>query len=99
MRRAAAGLALAAALVGALGSPVARALPDRQRHVARPPIVWRPIPLGHRRRQQMGAYSGRHYGSWTWRLTGPKVIVEHYTDGPTFAGAWATFAANTVHLG
>ena len=29
----------------------------------------------------------------------PHVIVEHYTDGTTFSGAWATFAANSVHLG
>ena len=47
----------------------------------------------------MGAYSRRHYGDWTWRLRRPKVIVEHYTDGTTFSGAWATFAANAIHLG
>ena len=47
----------------------------------------------------MGAYSRRHYGDWTWRLRSPKVIVEHYTAGTTFSGAWATFAANAIHLG
>ena len=29
----------------------------------------------------------------------PKVIVEHYTDGTTFSGAWNTFAANSRHDG
>jgi beta-N-acetylhexosaminidase len=67
--------------------------------VPRPPIVWRPIPFGADRRREMAAYSQRHYGRGTWHLTAPKVIVEHYTDGSTFAGAWATFAANSPHLG
>jgi beta-N-acetylhexosaminidase len=62
-------------------------------------IVWHPIPFGRQRRQQMGAYSRRHYREWTWRLTDPHVIVEHYTDGTSSSGAWATFAANGVHLG
>ncbi len=99
MRRTVAVFAIVAATVGALGSPAAHAMVDRHRDAARPPVVWRPIPFGLRRRQQMGAYSRRHYGSWSWRLTRPKVIVEHYTDGSTFAGAWATFAANGLHMG
>jgi N-acetylmuramoyl-L-alanine amidase-like protein len=65
----------------------------------RPPIVWKPIPFGDRRRQQMGAYSKRHYGQWRWRLKAPVAIVEHYTTGTTWQGAWNTFAANTIHNG
>lgn len=65
----------------------------------RPPIVWKPIPYGDHRRRQMGAYSKRHYGTWTWRLRGPVAIVEHYTTGTTWQGAWNTFAANSRHLG
>jgi N-acetylmuramoyl-L-alanine amidase len=65
----------------------------------RPHIVWKPIPYGARRRRQMGAYSKRHYGVWKWKLTGPKAIVEHYTTGTTWQGAWNTFAANSKHLG
>jgi N-acetylmuramoyl-L-alanine amidase-like protein len=65
----------------------------------RPPIVWKPIPYGDHRRRQMGAYSKRHYGTWTWRLRGPAAIVEHYTTGTTWQGAWNTFAANSKHLG
>ena len=65
----------------------------------RPPIVWKPIPYGDHRRRQMGGYSKRHYGTWTWRLRGPVAIVEHYTTGTTWQGAWNTFAVNSKHLG
>ena len=47
----------------------------------------------------MAAYSRRHYGASTWKLSDPKVIVEHYTAGLTFRGAWNTFAANAPHNG
>ena len=67
--------------------------------IARPDIVWRPIPFGPRRRHQMAAYSWRHYGRRTYRLTDPEVIVEHYTDGTSFQSAWNTFASNDTHLG
>jgi N-acetylmuramoyl-L-alanine amidase len=64
-----------------------------------PPIVWKKIPFGAKRKQQMAAYSKRHYGERTWELTDPHVVVEHYTDGPSFYSAWNTFAANSRHLG
>ena len=81
----------AGALVAAEGSSVDAAS-------LRPPIVWKPIPYGERRRQQMGAYSERHYGRWRWRLRRKLAIVEHYTTGTTWQGAWNLFAANTKHL-
>jgi N-acetylmuramoyl-L-alanine amidase len=58
----------------------------------RPPIVQRPIPYGPQRRAEMAAYSKRHYGTAQWRLIAPKVIVEHYTAGDTFASAYNIFA-------
>jgi N-acetylmuramoyl-L-alanine amidase len=64
-----------------------------------PRIVWRPIPFGRKRRDETARYSLRHYGVKNWHLAYPKVIVEHYTDGSTFSGAWATFASNAPHLG
>ena len=67
--------------------------------VRKPPIVWKPIPFGARRKSEMAAYSKRHYGRRTYHLTDPKVIVEHYTDGTSFSSAWNTFAANSPHLG
>jgi N-acetylmuramoyl-L-alanine amidase len=60
--------------------------------VPRPPIVWKPIPFGAKRRAETAAYALRHYGIDTWRLSHPKVIVEHYTASFTFASAYNTFA-------
>ena len=68
-------------------------------HIQKPPIVWKPIPYGQKRLDEMAAYSKRHYGKRTWRLTSPHVIVEHYTDGTSFSSAWNTFAANAKHNG
>jgi beta-N-acetylhexosaminidase len=59
---------------------------------AKPAIVQKPIPFGAARRAEMAAYSERHYGSATWRLVAPKVIVEHFTASETFASAYDTFA-------
>jgi N-acetylmuramoyl-L-alanine amidase len=67
--------------------------------VRKPPIVWKPIPFGARRKSQMAGYSKRHYDQHTWHLTDPKVIIEHYTDGTSFSSAWNTFAANSPHNG
>jgi beta-N-acetylhexosaminidase len=67
--------------------------------VTRPHVVWRPIPFSARRKAEMAGYSLRHYGTSTWSLTDPKVIVEHYTAGMTFRGAWNTFASNAPHNG
>lgn len=60
----------------------------------RPPIAADPIPFGHRRVAQMRGYAMRHYGLGTARLRRPRVIVEHYTAGRSYASAWSTFAAN-----
>jgi len=40
----------------------------------------------------MAAYASRHYGIRTYRLTRPKVIVEHYTETSTAKAAYNTFA-------
>jgi N-acetylmuramoyl-L-alanine amidase-like protein len=64
-----------------------------------PKIVWKKIPFGAQRKRQMAAYSKRHYGERTYELTGPKVVVEHYTAGTSFDSAWNHFAANGTHLG
>ena len=82
-----------------LRQPAATAAPMATLGVRKPPIVWKPIPFGARRKSQMAAYSKRHYGQRTYHLTDPKVIVEHYTDGTSFSSAWNTFAGNSPHLG
>ena len=66
--------------------------------LARPPIVQDRIPYGPQRRAEMASYSFRHYGSASWRLT-PRVIVLHFTDGPSYTSAWSTFASDTSQLG
>ena len=65
----------------------------------KPHIVLKFIPFGQKRKDQMAAYSKRHYGVGTYRLTDPHVIVEHYTGSTTWSSAWNYFAANVPDLG
>jgi hypothetical protein len=70
-------------------------------HAHRPPIsVW-PIPFGAKRKQEMAAYSERHYGERTWRLRHPRVIVEHMSQTSTARAVYNTFAPDRpdVELG
>lgn len=57
-----------------------------------------PIPYPQRRKDQMAAYSQRHYGVSSWRLE-PQVIVLHFTETDTAAPAYNTFASNAPNLG
>ncbi len=61
-------------------------------------VVQAPIPYPAGRQQEMAAYSLRHYGTASSQLT-PTMVVLHYTAGGTWAGARATFAANTANMG
>jgi hypothetical protein len=90
-------IAIVIALAGVLAGPASAAA--RRPSELRPPITWKRIPFGAVRERQMAAYSKRHYGERTWRLTHPRVIVEHYTDGTSFESAWNYFAANQLHMG
>ena len=60
----------------------------------KPRIVQKPIPFGSRRKSQMRAYAKRHYGTSTYQLVDPKVIVEHVTVTSTFSAVYNTFASN-----
>jgi beta-N-acetylhexosaminidase len=62
--------------------------------VLAPPIVWKPVPFGPQRLADAAAYSQRHYGQSTWRLTSPKVIVHHYTANTSLSATWNAFASN-----
>jgi beta-N-acetylhexosaminidase len=66
--------------------------------LAHPDIHSRPIPFGEKRKTEMAAYSQRHYGDATWRLTDPQVIVEHFTASTTFSSAYNTFANDRPDL-
>jgi N-acetylmuramoyl-L-alanine amidase len=57
-----------------------------------PPAIhqWR-IPFPQKRKDEMRAYARRHYGINSYRLTNPKVIVEHVAVAPSAAATRATF--------
>jgi N-acetylmuramoyl-L-alanine amidase len=87
---------LAGPLLAAAAAAGAAAAPARAESAAlaglRPPIHQWPIPFGAARKQQMAAYSLRHYGEDSYVLSDPKVIVEHYTETATAQQAFNTFA-------
>jgi beta-N-acetylhexosaminidase len=60
----------------------------------KPPVVSKPIPFSAARRAETTQYDKRHYGLETWRLTKPRVIVEHYTANDSFSATWNTFASD-----
>jgi beta-N-acetylhexosaminidase len=60
----------------------------------RPAIVWKPIPFPQARLAETAAYSARHYGQRTWRLSRPRVLVEHATANRSFPATWSTFASD-----
>ena len=78
------GLLLALLIVGIPAAP------------PKPAIHVKPVPFGSERKAQMAAYSRRHYGIDSWRLTRPQVIVEHITASSTFSSAYYTFASNAA---
>ncbi len=73
------------------GSTPATTTPPPPR-LARPHIIWKPIPFPAHRLAETAAYAKRHYGLDTWRLRHPHVIVEHYTASTTMQSAWSLFA-------
>ena len=75
-----------AAPVGAAGSA-----PSATRSL-RPNITPWLIPFGPKRKRQMAAYSERHYGEDTWRLSHPHVIVEHVSETGSARAVYDTFA-------
>ena len=88
----AAAVAPTPATGGAPGS--ASAGPSAKAAVGAPKVVKKPIPYGQDRRDDMAAYSGRHYGESAWQLTAPKLIVLHYAQAGTIGSIWNTFAPN-----
>jgi N-acetylmuramoyl-L-alanine amidase len=78
-----------------LASRNAGALMAVTRAVAPPAVVSKPIPFGQKRREEMRAYSKRHYGIDDYRLAKPKVIVEHYTATSSFGPVFRTFAQDS----
>jgi N-acetylmuramoyl-L-alanine amidase len=61
-------------------------------NASKPPIAAMPIPFPPKRLKETAAYARRHYGTGTYRLTNPKVIVEHFTGTSSAQGAFNLFA-------
>ena len=80
-------------------SPAASAAAQRRSKAERPPIDADPVPYGHKRKHEMARYSKRHYGQPRWHLRDPKVIVLHFTAGPSYQSAWHVFASNAPNNG
>ncbi len=59
-----------------------------------PPIHQDPIPFPAKRKAEMRRYARRHYGIDAFRLTAPKVIVEHITANDSYRATFNTFAAD-----
>jgi N-acetyl-anhydromuramyl-L-alanine amidase AmpD len=74
-------------LVAALAAPAAASASAKRPHVA-----WNPIPFPAKRKREMRAYAVRHYGIHSYRLTKPRVIVEHLTVSDSWQSAYSTFA-------
>ena len=81
----------------------ARTRSERRRRTAgagaaaagRPRIEQTRIPFPPKRRREMAAYAQRHYGIDSFRLTDPKVIVEHYTESADAQSAINLFSPDT----
>ena len=56
------------------------------------------IAFTQRRKNEMAAYSLRHYGASSWRLS-PSMIVLHFTESDTASSARNTFANDSRNLG
>jgi N-acetylmuramoyl-L-alanine amidase len=70
-----------------------------RRHLSQSSIRDNRIPYGDTRKHEMAGYSKRHYGRHTWRLRHTRLIVLHFTDGPTWRSARSAFASNAPSLG
>lgn len=64
----------------------------------RPTIERRFIPFPQHRKDEMAAYSQRHYGDASYRLTDPRVIVEHFTVNDSIDATYNTFAPDTADV-
>jgi hypothetical protein len=100
-------LASLVAIVAAAATTTAPAKPQRAgasavraaaRAVARPPIIVKHIPFSAKRKREMAAYARRHYGIDSYRLTRPRVIVEHYTVNDSVQATFNTFAPDVADV-
>jgi Negative regulator of beta-lactamase expression len=75
-----------------VSTPTAPATPSAGSSAPKPPIVGDFIPFPAQRKAEMAAYTQRHYGTDSYVLSNPKVIVEHVAVAPSAAAVKATFS-------
>ena len=83
-----------ALILCALVPPLGAASQAGPQQELRPVITRWLIPFPPKRKQEMAAYSQRHYGERAWRLRRPRVVVEHVAVAGTVAAVRNTFAAD-----
>lgn len=88
-------LAAAALAIVVLASGAQAPAAPTAHAAAKLPIQKKLIPYPQNRKNQMAAYSQRHYGDNTFALTAPKLIVIHYAEAGTIGSIYNTFAANS----
>ena len=81
-------------LDGASSRRHARSVLSLARAIAPARVTSKPIPYGPERRADMAAYARRHYGIDDYRLTRPRVIVQHYTVTDSFQPVFDYFSVN-----
>ncbi len=89
------GLSIAAVFAALAGlSSWAQANDSKPRIAAtpRPAVIQRPIPFPTVRKRETAAYARRHYGIDGYRLSRPRVIVEHFTVNDSVRATFNTFA-------
>ena len=88
--------ALAAGGAGGGPGPAAAAAESEATAAAagKPRIAKRLIPYPPSRKNDMAAYSKRHYGKYQWQLTDPKLIVIHFAVAGSVDAIYNTFAPN-----
>ena len=55
---------------------------------AKPPIIYDPIPYGAKRKAEMASYALRHYGTYTYDFSNPKVVLLHFTVTRNYRSTW-----------
>lgn len=90
-----AAVAFTAGAAGQGGAQTERAAAPAGKGRAVPAWIHRRyIPFGAKRKQQMAAYSKRHYGVREWRLKKPRQIVQHVAVAGTVGQIYDIFASN-----
>jgi len=90
------GLVLTVCLLAIMAGPAAA---DPRASADQPPIARWFIPFPEKRKQEMAAYSRRHYGIDSYRLVDPKVIIEHVAVTRTARAVYNTFAIDRPDVG